>query len=432
MRRGFTLIEMLVAMAITLIMMGAVVTLFGTVGNSISGSRATMEISERLRNARNILQRDLGGMTVTVQPSRRPESDEGYLEYIEGLAADYWPGTFFSTPLWWPNGSGSVPTASDVPFAAPTAVKALVGDTDDILAFTVRSQGEPFLGLVMIGGVPTTIQSQIAEIVYFLAVAPGSQTIIDPVTGTQFQPRTLYRRILIVSPSIVPGPHGGQSVAQYQAVNDLAVRIQGADFIACTLGDLTKRENRFAHNPAAFPFPMVGPPALIGARIGADVILTNVLAFDVKAYDSSVPVMMTTAGVATLPSDPGYPLTSNTTIGSGGYVDLGYNRYVPTAFASSQPLAGFGSLSAALPRVYDTWSLHYENDNIDNNADTRIDTGLNGLDDNGNGIVDEPNESDAPAPYNVPLRGIQIKIRVYEPDSRQVREVTVVQDFMPQ
>ena len=28
-------------------------------------------------------------------------------------------------------------------------------------------------------------------------------------------------------------------------------------------------------------------------------------------------------------------------------------------------------------------------------------------------------------------RGIQVEIRVYEPDSRQVREVTIEQDFLP-
>src|SRR4051812_7842006 len=56
MRRGLTLVEMLVAMAVTLIMMGAVVTIFGFMGNSIADSRASMEISERLRNVRNRLQ----------------------------------------------------------------------------------------------------------------------------------------------------------------------------------------------------------------------------------------------------------------------------------------------------------------------------------------------------------------------------------------
>jgi hypothetical protein len=30
------------------------------------------------------------------------------------------------------------------------------------------------------------------------------------------------------------------------------------------------------------------------------------------------------------------------------------------------------------------------------------------------------------------MRGVQVKVRVYEPDTRQVREVTVVQDYLPQ
>jgi hypothetical protein len=32
----------------------------------------------------------------------------------------------------------------------------------------------------------------------------------------------------------------------------------------------------------------------------------------------------------------------------------------------------------------------------------------------------------------VPLRGVQIRIRVYEPDSRQVRQVTINGDFLPE
>ena len=45
--------------------------------------------------------------------------------------------------------------------------------------------------------------------------------------------------------------------------------------------------------------------------------------------------------------------------------------------------------------------------------------------------VDDAMERETMPPYTDALRGIQIKIRVYEPDSRQIREVTVVQDFLP-
>ena len=79
--------------------------------------------------------------------------------------------------------------------------------------------------------------------------------------------------------------------------------------------------------------------------------------------------------------------------------------------------------AARSPRVYDTWSTtHFGNvwnDGLDNGTGT-------------NGIVDDDTERINPPPYPVPLRGIQVKIRIFEPDSKQIREVTVMQDFLPQ
>lgn len=57
--RAFTLVEMLVAMAITLVMMAAVVTLFANVTNSVRNRRATTEMTGLLRHVRNTLQQDL-------------------------------------------------------------------------------------------------------------------------------------------------------------------------------------------------------------------------------------------------------------------------------------------------------------------------------------------------------------------------------------
>src|SRR3972149_12128834 len=53
---GFTLVEMLVAMAITLVMMAAVVTLFANVSESVRNRRATIEMSNQLRHVRHVLQ----------------------------------------------------------------------------------------------------------------------------------------------------------------------------------------------------------------------------------------------------------------------------------------------------------------------------------------------------------------------------------------
>jgi hypothetical protein len=110
-----------------------------------------------------------------------------------------------------------------------------------------------------------------------------------------------------------------------------------------------------------------------------------------------------------------------------------------------------------LPSVYDTWSFDYEHDGItqdDDNLNGRvgdpgdlIDEGTDGFDNDGDGEVDdaldldidgdralnmqEYGELETSPPYPKPLRGIQIKIRVFEPDSRKVREVTVIADLTP-
>jgi len=84
-----------------------------------------------------------------------------------------------------------------------------------------------------------------------------------------------------------------------------------------------------------------------------------------------------------------------------------------------------------LTRIYDTWSTHYECNGIDENNDGVVDGGTDGLDNNADGVVDDDGERDTRPPYPVPLRGIEIRIRCYEPSSREVRQVTVRHTFVP-
>ncbi|MEM6655174.1 MAG: type II secretion system protein, partial [Planctomycetota bacterium] len=62
-RRGLTLVEMLIAMAITLLMMAAVVTVFANVSDSVRNRRATIEMNSQVRHVREALQRDLAAAT---------------------------------------------------------------------------------------------------------------------------------------------------------------------------------------------------------------------------------------------------------------------------------------------------------------------------------------------------------------------------------
>ena len=101
-----------------------------------------------------------------------------------------------------------------------------------------------------------------------------------------------------------------------------------------TLSDLTRRENRFLHNSsgdtvgADFPYPFVShsaiavPDGLVfgGNRLGEDIILSNVLAFDVRVFDPAAPISLS-GSTAVLPGDPGFSVGGS---GSGAYVDLGH------------------------------------------------------------------------------------------------------------
>ena len=92
-RRGFTLMEVLVAVTITLILMGAVVQVFVWISAGVADARATLEMQDRLRTVATRLQKDLAGVTVTMLPPRSPEDDEGYFEYTEGPMTDWRPET---------------------------------------------------------------------------------------------------------------------------------------------------------------------------------------------------------------------------------------------------------------------------------------------------------------------------------------------------
>lgn len=535
-RHGMTLVEMLVAMALSLIIILAVTQVFRVVGDNVLASRAVTELSGQLRTAGDQLRTDLSQLTVPVRPWTDLSSGQGYFEIYEGPFWDMGLG----------DGAAAAPTVPrDQPFFTNTAF----GDFDDVLMFTVRSQGEPFIAQVPITFLPSgKVQSNVAEILWF--------TRWDDRNGDQ-QPDpgevTLHRRALLVLPELntthtdglpILTLGAGLTSGDFYNTFDISVGYRpGLDAsgsstwirFANSLENLSLRENRTAHRipeqePVAqpnlnFPFllsrallrprgtvltspespPLWGvptvnddgntatddfreagtfgsddltaiAPGVLGNAFGSDVILSNLLAFDVKVYDPTVPIVQAdpTAGVSTdamLPGDPGYLQRSGgparTIIGQGGYVDLFYSRYTPgiTSTFSNAPLnrSGMALNSSGMPRlpetiwgvstiptVYDTWSIFYEHDGVDQDGIMGmdifrdpslapvIDQGTDGVDNrvfstgaylNG---VDDVGERETSPPYPVPLRGVQVRIRLIDPDTRQVRQVTVASDFIPE
>ena len=87
-RRGLTLIEMLVSVALTLLVVLAVVRVFDLLGGNVTESRSILELSGQLRNVSAQLQKDLDRITVRTLPPADGSSSEGYLEIIEGPRSD--------------------------------------------------------------------------------------------------------------------------------------------------------------------------------------------------------------------------------------------------------------------------------------------------------------------------------------------------------
>jgi prepilin-type N-terminal cleavage/methylation domain-containing protein len=443
-RRGMTLVEMLVAMTATLLIMAAVAQAFSAFGDAVSGGRSVLELDARMRTVAWRLRSDLAGGTARPVPPLNPAAGEGYLEIIEGPATDYGDSSLIST-----------------------AGSAVSGDHDDALLLTTRSLDTPFIGRAPGTGGSTddTFESTLAEVGWFARPTPGTS---NPATFTLFRKQLLVMGYVGTDPFLAGNNSlawSGSWAGYFNAPCDVSVRREGNVLYPNTLAELTRREARFLHNPlgltgtAAFPAVFAAgnhqsnpaPDGLIFETVqrqGEDVVLTNVVAFDVRVFDPAAPVFRTADGSALVPGDPGF---ENTAFASGAYVDLGHAVTANSLLSPILPrFAGFGLArsglagSAATPRTYDTWSLGYEADGLDQDNDGTSDDGTNGLDDDGDGSFDEPpydadgdgvfedaGESETLPPYPHPLRGIEIRIRCYEPSSRQVRQVTVRHTFVP-
>ena len=430
------------AAALSLVVMGAVASLFGVFGRSVKQSQATMNQSSLLRSVAWQLRQDLTGVTCALGPWLSPEISAGYFELIEGPAND-------STYALDTQGR---PTAN------------LTADTDDILLFTTQSLVGEFVG--RFDG--KTIESPYAEVAWFCRPAAS-----QPVAGTTLF--DLHRRQLLVVNYLGRADlvNNALPVSTDRAGCDISLRSgtiagQGQVLLPNGLGDLTKREHRFmrggysfvtesgsTRSIAAQPFPHAFPvdasryavaeAALDGTRrTSEDVVLTNVIGFDVRVFDPRAVVSVVDARV---PGDPGYvpAAAPQPGDGRGAYVDLAWGGGTPGLRTEVFPPAGktaFQSPGVAVTDVprrltlpsatYDTWSRHYEFNGVDDDGDAITDEGVTGVDSaDADTFPEDTVDAETSPPYPVPLRGLEVRIRCYEPTSRQVRQITIRHAFAP-
>lgn len=496
-RAGLTLIEILIATTLSLLLILAIAQSFATVSETVSRSRATLEMAERMRGTVLRLTNDLDSVSVPTLPWNDPSAGAGYLEIIEGWARDYdanangtadWTETDFDTS--W-------------------------GDCDDILAMTVINRETPFTGYVMgslsvpagsIGTLQLTyntaapltrtkIISNAAEVIWWTSfVDTNGNGVRD--ANEYFR---LHRRVLLIRPDIIVDASLNQTAmpdAFFFWGNDLSVVTDSSTGLRSTntLQDLCRRDRRFAHHPGPIASPnpytplqralllpqrnvwLPGPDnawgisgvdddgdgvtdgndldeagaiesddILIAENAGQDVILTQVLAFDVKVFDALAPLRPSLNGVDLLaPGDPRFGTTTTAVAGAGEFVDLGYamnsswGMAYPTTFMSTfsgPPKRTNGQPLYPSP-TWDTWPTIYEIDGL-NQDDAPpnpilIDEGFDGIDNDGANGVDDHAERETTPPYPSPLRGVRVTIRCVDPATRQVRQEHVTANFRPE
>jgi type II secretory pathway component PulJ len=381
-RSGFSLAELLVASTIGLLVMAGVASLFSVFSRSLSQSQSTVDLTSRMRAAAWKLRQDLDGVTCPVVPWLSPDANTGYFEISEGPQRD-----------------------TTLTFVANAGTANLEADTDDVLMFTTRAPAGSFSGRYLTAD--RTIESPYAEVAWFCQEAAN-----QPAAGTKVY--NLHRRQLLVLGYVGLPEFSGNSIAgavpAIYETYDLSLRSEGGRLYPNTLGDLTKRENRLAHG-AAFPHALTldiaARPTWQAAtfsqteRAWEDVILTNVVSFDVRVFDPQATARRA-GGVTLYPGDPGYAAGTPATPApaAGAYIDLGGGQ----GGRLGQP----ADPKSGLVATYDTWSQHYVA--------------------GGAGLNDPAAYTRAP-PYPVPLEGVEVRIRCYDPSSKQVRQVSVRHSF---
>lgn len=475
-RSAYTLVELLIALALSLLLLFGVAELFRHVGGSINEARSIISMSAQLDEAALLLRQDLARIpsSLAQKPkdiqdyidNNRPEAPgdkDGYLEIIEG------PDTVLDHPY----------------VDEKDNFDSTVGDVDDIIGFTTTNDSaRPYRGMIQ----DNIEERDSAEIVWFVRgnTLYRRQRLIDEDTVNKNNkpapggcsdencldcPKGDFRsRETLVDVNEGPLPEEGQYAwvwkdettdygpQRYDAVKPDKDKENYVWKNLLTHEDLARRARRFGHGGIGdkntekapenlFPYPLYDkddagndyagwyylrmptfeesnyeskknrlfwktdinvprepdvnnpdlwsqPHFFLGdwqerksgslvkcienprnRRAGEDVVLTNVLSFDVKVWDPD----------------------------AKKFVDLGASDAV-TWKEGKDKQPGLLNLVGNPPRplhVWDSWTQEYKK---------------------GDGTLEPP-------PYDQPLEAIRITIRCFDPASRIIKQTTVVHRF---
>ncbi|MGB7325769.1 MAG: hypothetical protein WBD31_12920 [Rubripirellula sp.] len=155
---AFTLVELLIAMTITLLLMAAMAKSFGVIGKSIQVGRSQVSLSSKLRSVSFRIRTDLRSRTADINPPLSSTAGSGYFMYYEGPLTEQSMALFGArperklssgvvvnefTPADGPAGTATADANyNDANASATYRQHGRIGDFDDYIAFTTEASGD--------------------------------------------------------------------------------------------------------------------------------------------------------------------------------------------------------------------------------------------------------------------------------------------------
>ena len=278
-RRGVTLLEMLVTVALLLLMMSIIASVFQAATGAVTVSRIYTLLDQDLRRLDTMIRQDLSGVTCKMTPPNDPREGRGYFEYAENALSDAQGEDSDDTLRF------TAQADIDHPFTGRVWVPRSVPVTDgsyNVFPTPISQPGTANAATLT----PIPVTSQYAEIIYFqrgtklyrrvklilpkLANSAVGNVPSDPPAPLDTTIRTgairigyatnLFEPFALFQGGIATVQVGGFPFVSWQGLNDVSARPSYYDSknlptsqlepsyrpVANTLGDLTDRQNRFA------------------------------------------------------------------------------------------------------------------------------------------------------------------------------------------
>jgi prepilin-type N-terminal cleavage/methylation domain-containing protein len=390
-RQGFTIVELLVSMALILFVMAILSEAFIMATQSLRDFKAAGDLAEKLRATTTLLRRDLAAQHFD---GARRLSDASFWTAgppTQGFFRIYQSGTGIKeganlegVPVYLTDGSTNGNHLLHMAVNIPTTSGKQPSDF-----FTVPLPGDPTSPLnypnpearYQDTSGTNMYTYQWAEVMYFLRPAVNANSIQDQTTGKPAIPLySLYRRQLVAVPPSTTNPSQTVPGPAYSEVSQFSGTFNQAE-------DLTQPVRRFGltglEGTPSNTAPVTGVPTYPILGNSNDLLLTDVISFDIRILLAGSSTFVDLSQVQT-------------------YNTLGNPKYSPTA----------------PPYVFDTWS---------NNAGSSYysPTWPLGVT-SPNAII--PLYQDAKS-NKIQIIAIQIVLRVWDPKTSMTRQVRLVQNL---